>query len=229
MKHNRINKNIFFAAVLFISLTGLVIVRQFNNIEERINNVVSSTPQLNTQLLTVTPEPSLTIFPDEAVQTDYEIPSIAEYTSAELDMILTIRPGITTKIQVEKIIGGPLRKGTRGEYVHSIKVNSGEKELSSAGVYFYFEDNNIVKKVHYYNSDFAVKGQADFTNIMGVPNMIYTRSPSNSNYVEYVYSSKGVTFLLNDNEIESITLYKPKTLQQYVEDYEDMLPYDVSL
>ena len=225
----KINKKVYFISVLIL-LVGIFLANKSWK-ENEFRNKISSgdEPQLNKILLSTTLAPTLSVVPNENIHSNITFPSIAEFTGPELDKILTLKPGVSTKNDVDTLIGETLTKGWSGDYVHTIVVESGKDEMSRAGVFFYFNENNVLKKIHYYNSDFAAKIPNDITTYLGTPNMVYLRSPSNANYIEYVYATRGITFMERSNEIKAITLYEPKTLHDYVQEYEDMLPYDVSL
>lgn len=223
---SRINIKVLIGGIIVIAVIGIASIL-YNNSQKKpvaYKNFVG----MNKTLLSVTPNPTYTLNPNESINSAYVFPSFAEIVSPELDPILKLKPGITTKKDIQAILGDKLYKDYRGEYGQTIKVQGKDDELTSAFINYYFSENEILLKIHYYNEDFSGTTIKDIEDIMGTPNMIYDKSPSERNVIEYAYPTKGITFIF-DEELKAFTMFPPKTFKQYVEEYEDMLPYDQHL
>lgn len=162
------------------------------------------------------------------VNPDFKMPEFPKVPKDLNRVVSSLKPVKMTKAEVEDILGKEnihqleSRENMYRYARYSMSLLEGEKTTGNGSFKFEFTEEGILERIYYiYDHHFFYK---DMLDVLGKPEFIYPKSPSNSHNGEYIYASKGLTFLFNTKEssLYSMIMYEPRTLDEYKKTYRDL-------
>jgi len=185
---------------------------------------------------------------------NYTIPSFPNMPKDFNTVLQTVKPGKMTRDEAMKAVNDKAGKKLYGkrsgkneyyEMYDGAGVTIIDKDGDEAGVgtfAFDYDEDSVIKKVYFRTLNDHLKiyiSPADAYKYLGKPDKI-SYSPSKYPGTEYIYSSKGITFIgyglgpwsegnnpviIPDMPIYSLVLYEPCTYEDYVNNYTEMTPF----
>ncbi len=105
-----------------------------------------------------------------------------------------------------------------------------EPEIQNRKMYFRFDfdtQGNLIRTL--YQDQRNKLNKSDIYKQFGYPEYVYEKSPSDESLTELVYAYKGFSVFLSGELVDAIMLYSPVTLDEYQNNYTDMIPVQLML
>jgi len=185
---------------------------------------------------------------------NYILPSFSNMPKDFNTVLQTIKPGAMTRDEAMKAINDKVSKqlyikssgletyNEKYDGVGIVIFNKNNEERTIGTFAFEYDKNEVIKKAYFRTMNEHLNvfiSPADVIRVLGKADRIIN-SPSKYGETEYVYSSKGITFIgqdlgpwatekgsiiLSTRPIYSLILYEPCTYEDYVKDYTEMTPF----